>query len=113
MRNGMADTVAEAEAQTFTLPSLDGWRMLAAMLDGYTIAKELGFDVMRWAGEMFQLHKTGRWNQDLDVLHLRLLLFALYRSDYMTGYTYHEYDEQVDSLLRVLSEKTGLPYSRE
>ena len=46
------------------------------------------------------------------MLELRLMLFYQYRADYMSGYTYHERDHLVDSLLAALSEQTGQPYER-
>jgi hypothetical protein len=38
------------------------------------------------------------------------MMFYEYRADYFGGYTYHERDAVVDSLLQALSEKTGQPY---
>ena len=105
----MAETVADANAQIFTLPDLGDWRTLAMRINGYKIAEELGFDLSAWGEEQEKRYKTtGQW--ELDVLHLRLMLFYEYRADYFTGYTYRERDDLVDSLLRALSEKTGLPY---
>ena len=110
MRNQMAETVAEANAQTLTLPAeLDSWRTFASLLDGYAIAQELGFDLKHWAPlREGRFAQTGKWN--LNALELRLMLFYEFRADYMSGYTYHERDETVDSLLRALSQLTGLPY---
>ncbi|KXK52494.1 MAG: hypothetical protein WA009_09720 [Phototrophicaceae bacterium] len=42
MRDGMAETVAEAEAQTLVLPKFEDWREFALLLDGYMVAEELG-----------------------------------------------------------------------
>ncbi|MEO1289458.1 MAG: hypothetical protein AAFV93_16970, partial [Chloroflexota bacterium] len=53
--------------------------------------------------------ETGDW--ELDVLHLRLVLFFAFRSDYMSGYTYTEHDEIVDSILNELSKQLDLPYA--
>lgn len=105
-----AETVAEAQAQTYTLPeSLEGCRQFAALVDGYKIAEELGHDFRVWPTEQEDLyHQTGQWN--LNILELRLMLFFEFRADYMSGYTYHELDDLVDSLLLKLSELTGQPY---
>ncbi|MDX1993938.1 MAG: hypothetical protein SF029_16240 [bacterium] len=100
-----AETVAEAIAQVFTIPdSLDGWGGLAGLIDGYKIAQELGFELIPWGSEQeARWRQTGRWN--LDVLELRLMLFYQERANYFGGYTYHERDEQVESLLNELREK--------
>jgi hypothetical protein len=111
MRNGMAETVAEANAQQFTLPArLDDWLEIAMLLDGYTVGQELlGLDVISWGNDQQQQYDlTGQW--DLTVLELRLMLFHFWRVDYWTGETYHELDPYVDSLLHALSQQTGLPY---
>jgi hypothetical protein len=47
------------------------------------------------------------------VLVLRLMLFAAFRADYFSGYTYHEQDDLADSLLRAISDRAGLPYPAE
>lgn len=110
MRNGMAETIAEANAQLYTLPArLDDWRRFALLIDGYKIAEELGISLGDWVQEK-QRHfdQTGQW--DLNVLELRIMVFQKQRSDYWAGYTYHEQDEAVDSLLRAISQHTGLPY---
>jgi hypothetical protein len=111
MRDGRAETVAEAEAQRYTLPArLDDWRQCAALIDGYKIAKELDFELIPWANEQGDRWRaSGTWG-DLSLLELRLMLFAAFRADYMGGYTYHEYDEIADSLLHAISAKTGLLY---
>lgn len=113
MRNGMAETVAEANAQQYTLPAnLENWGAFALLIDGYKIAEELGIDLAEWIETQQQrFEQTGRW--DMTVLELRLMLFQKQRSNYWAGYTYHEQDEAVDSLLRALSQKTGLPYGQE
>jgi hypothetical protein len=100
-----AETVAEANAQVFTVPdSIDGWRGLAVQIDGYKIAKELGFELIPWGSEQeVRWRQTGRW--DLAVLEMRLMLFYQERANYFGGYTYHERDEQVESLLNELREK--------
>lgn len=106
----MLKTVADARSQAFTLPEFKHWRGFAMSLDGYAIGKELGFDVMVWAREQVAAWtESGAWS--LDVLHLRLMLFATCRSDYWNASDYGMFDEQADSLLHALSEKTGLPYA--
>jgi hypothetical protein len=113
MAEQMATTVAAADAQQITLPTqLGDWREFAGTLDGYKIAAELGFDLGQWSkNQEQQYEETQRW--DLNVLELRLVLFYEFRADYFTGYTYHERDDLVDSLLCALSRKTGLPYGQE
>jgi hypothetical protein len=105
-----ATTVAAANAQEFALPAqLDDWRRFAALLDGYAIAKELGYDLLAWGAAHDQRYRdAGHW--DLTVLGLRLMVFYEQRADYWSGYTYHERDDTVDSLLREISRMTGLPY---
>lgn len=113
MRNGIAETIAEANAQVFVLPPrLEDWRPFALLIDGYKIAEEIGISLGDWIQEK-QRHfeQTGQW--DLNVLELRIMLFQKQRSDYWAGYTYHEQDAAVDSLLRALSNQTGLPYPAE
>lgn len=48
---------------------------------------------------------TGVWG--LDSLELRIMLFYEFRADYMSGYTYHERDHFVQSLLEELRGKAG------
>ena len=98
----IARTAAEAKAQPFEVPQdLEHWREFASLLDGYAIAQELGFDLMKWAPEQEQRYAQARqW--ELDTLGLRLMLFYEFRADHFTGYTYHERDETVDSLLQAL-----------
>src|SRR5688572_11544054 len=109
MEKKRAVTIAEAQAQTLTLPTFEGWRTFAGLMDGYKIADELGLDFHAWViEEQKRWRETGRW--DLDVLHLRLMLFQAFRSDYMTGWDYTEHDDIADSLLRALSEQLGQPY---
>lgn len=105
-----ATSVAAANAQDFTLPSqLGDWRSFAGLLDGYQIAEELGFKLADWAIVQEQRYEqSGQW--DLNVLELRLMLFFQFRADHLAGYTYHERDDVVDSLLRALSQHTGKPY---
>ncbi len=108
-----AVTKAEAEAQQFTLPlHLDDWREFAGLLDGYKIGEELGFDLIAWGHAQEQyFEQAQKW--DLEVLELRLMLFYEFRADHMSGYTYHERDDLVDSLLHALSRQTGQPYEQE
>jgi hypothetical protein len=105
-----AVTVAAANAQAFMLPvQLDDWRRFAMLLDGYAIAKELGYDLLAWGSAQDQRYReTSLW--DLSVLELRLMVFYEQRADYWSGYTYHERDDIVDSLLREISQKTGLAH---
>ncbi len=109
-----AKTVTQANAQTFTIPSsVDAdWRRFAGLLDGYAIAEELGVNLMRWAGDTVGLAmQRGKFEDSISVLDLRLMLFAVFRSDYMSGYTYTEHDPEVDFILQALSQKTGQPYT--
>lgn len=107
-------SVAEVQAQTLCLPEKfddKTWRQFAGSIDGYAIAQELGFDLIHWGSAQEQAYKqSGVWN--LDVLELRLMLFYEFRADYMSGYTYHERDELVDSLLAALGQATGQAYQR-
>ncbi len=106
----MIKTVAEAEAEDFTLPEFSEWRRFAGGLSGYTIAEELNLDFSEWTIEQTARWKeTNRW--DLDVLHLRVMLFYTLRLDYWTGYTYTEHDGMADSLLQAISQKTGKAYT--
>jgi len=110
MTNDKVATVAQANAQHITLPEFKAWRRFAASIDGYAIAEELGIDYRTWYAEQEQQWQTsGAWS--LDVLHLRLMLFFAFRRDYMTGYTYTEHDDIVDSLLRALSTQVNQPYT--
>jgi len=103
-------TGADAQAQDFTLPALEDWKDFARSIQGYQITKELGLDFHKWTLDQFdQWKETKQW--DLDVLHLRIMLFYAVRRDYWTGYTYTEHDEMADSLLQAISKKTGLPYT--
>ena len=109
-----ATTVAQAKTQTFTIPSTleDNWRGFASLIDGYQIGEELGRDVMKWSSAVLQsAMQKGIFPEDITVLDLRLILFALFRSDYFTGWTYHEHDHEVDFVLQALSAKTGQPYT--
>lgn len=108
MANSRATTVSEAEAQRFELPAFKNWRQFAALIDGYQIAEELGLDDSWYSTRKQHWKTTGEWN--LDTLQLRLMLFFAFRSDYMTGYTYTEHDDIVDSLLQALSQQLDLPY---
>ncbi len=88
---------------------LQGWRSVAALIDGYQIAKELGFDLREWVATEDQIYqRTGSW-QHLNALELRLMLFYEYRADYFSGYTYYERDAAADKLLRALAQKLNLP----
>lgn len=110
MRNGMAETIAEAEAQPLTLPALQDWREFALLLDGYMIANEMGIDYVQWSAEQDERYEqTGIWN--LSVLELRLMLFYACRQERWTslpGDWY--YSKMADSLLRAISAQTGLAY---
>jgi hypothetical protein len=109
MGYGIADTIAEAEAQRITIPKFEYWRDLARLMNGYKIAEELGLDFHAWgAAQEKNWERTQQWN--LDVLHLRLMLFYIWRADYMTGWTYTEHDHFADSLLQELSKKLDQPY---
>ncbi len=110
MTDNKATTVAQAKSQMLVLPEFKHWRRFAALIDGYQIAEELELDYRSWYKIQLQHWQTSQtWG--LDVLHLRLMLFFAFRSDYMTGYTYTEHDEIVDSLLHALAHKLNLPYS--
>ncbi|HEX6291166.1 MAG TPA: hypothetical protein VFZ66_18425 [Herpetosiphonaceae bacterium] len=107
-------TISEALAQRWKLPERfddQTWRSFAAQIDGYAIAEELGFDLRSWAAAQEQAYQQrGRW--ELNPLELRLMIFYQFRADYMSGYTYHERDELVDSLMAALGTATGQPYQR-
>lgn len=106
----MIKTVAEAQAQDFTLPEFKDWKKFARSIQGYQITKELGLNFHEWTRDQFnQWNETKQW--DLDVLHLRIMLFYAFRRDYWMGYTYTEQDELADSLLQEISKKTGLAYT--
>lgn len=109
MTDKIAKTVAAAIAQEFTLPEFSQWRQFASLINGYPIAAELSLDFGSWGNEH---HKNWAASQtwDLDLLHLRVMLFYIFRRDYFTGYTYTEHDEIVDSLLQAISEITQQPY---
>ena len=110
MDGSQAKTAAEAQAQVLTnLPSFAAWREFAGLLNGYAVAEDLGLNFHEWGAEQEKCWQdTRRWK--LDVLHLRLMLFYVFRADYFTGWTYTEHDEIADSLLQALSEQSGLPY---
>ena len=109
MSDKRAETVAEAQSQTFTIPEFADWRGFAGLINGYKIAEELGLDFPKWGTEQKERWETSnQW--DLDLLHLRIMLFYTYRADYMTGWDYTEHNEMADSLLQVISEITGQPY---
>jgi hypothetical protein len=112
MRGRMAETSAEAQAQTLKLPqNIDGdWRGFAGLMDGNQIAQEMGLDFHSWGQSQEEKYQnSGCW--ELPLLELRLMLFYEFRADHMTGWTYHERDSLVDSLLQSLSEKLGQPYT--
>ncbi|MEM9953775.1 MAG: hypothetical protein AAF846_19355 [Chloroflexota bacterium] len=104
-----ATTVADAKAQSFDLPDFKDWRRFAGLIDGYAIAEELKLEKSWHATQKTHWQETSDW--ELDVLHLRLVLFFAFRSDYMSGYTYTEHDEIVDSILHELSKQLDLPYA--
>lgn len=106
-----ATTLAEANAQTLILPAFKEWRRFATTLDGYKIAAELDLPTLWYAEQKAAWEKTHTWD-GLDILHLRLMLFYAFRSDYLSGYTYTEEDEMVDSILHALSQRLNLPYDR-
>ena len=110
MSEQTATTAAAANAQQFALPvDLQDWRTFAGLIDGYQIAEELGYDLRKWGSEQEQRYtQSDEWT--LEILELRLMVFYEFRADYMMGYTYHERDDVVDSLLRAISRKTGQPY---
>ena len=109
MPNRKATSIEEANAQQFDLPNFKNWRQFAGLIDGYQILEELQLD-KSWYGEQKSLWETtGTW--ELDALHLRLMLFFAFRSDYMSGYTYKEHDDIVDSILHELSQQLDLPYA--
>ncbi|AFZ24725.1 hypothetical protein Cylst_2516 [Cylindrospermum stagnale PCC 7417] len=110
----LVKTVVKAQAQVFTLTEKfddQAWRQFARLIDGYAIAQELGFDLMTW-GETQETAYRQSGIRHLNILELRLMLFYEFRADYMSGYTYHERDHLVDSLLAVLSKATDQPYQR-
>lgn len=110
MNTKRATTVNDANAQKFSLPAFKQWRKFAGLIDGYQIADEMGLDYGAWYVEQEKRWRdAGAWT--LDALELRLMIFLAYRSDYMSGYTYTEHDEIVDSLLYALSEVLDLPYA--
>ena len=110
MMSERATTVAEANAQKIELPAFKQWRAFAGTIDGYKIADELSLDYGAWYVEQEKRWRdTGAW--ELDALGMRLMIFLAYRSDYMSGYTYTEHDEIVDSLLHALSDLLDLPYA--
>jgi hypothetical protein len=106
------NTLDDAQTQPWQLPAQfddQTWRQFASQLDGYAIAKQLGFDLISWGAAQEQHYQQhGRW--ELHVLELRLMLFYQFRADYMTGYTYHERDDLVESLLLALSSASGQPF---
>ncbi len=110
MRDGMAETVAEAEAQTLVLPKFEDWRQFALLLDGYMIAEELGLSFHEWGAQREQhWEETGRW--DLDVMQLRVMMFYCCRREYWTDWYGNQHDQLADSLLWEFSRMLNLPYA--
>ena len=119
-----AKTRAEAEAQPFTLPArYDEWGRFASLIDGYAIAEEMklvaaiglpqetGIGALTtWARPQVQaFEQTGAWQVE-TVLELRLLLFFKARQAHFYGEPEHETFKAVHSLLKTISQRTGLPY---
>lgn len=111
-RDSVAKTAEQATAQNFTPPAefTTDWPALAATLDGYAIAEELGFDLMEWAPEHLRLIQNGR-KPELSLLELRLVLFYVYRSDYFGGGS-NSHALYADDLFAAMAEQCGQIYRR-
>ncbi len=107
-----AKTRAEAEAQDFTLPArYDDWGRFASLIDGYAIAEEMGLGKLTdWVRPQIRVfEQTGEWPVE-TVMELRLLLFFKGRQGHFYGEPEHETFKVVHSLLKAISQRTGLPY---
>jgi len=105
MTDEIIRTLEEAERQPFTLPALGDWVEFAALIDGYTIANELGFDLLDWANKRIDNYReTGYWHA--NIMELRLLLFFFFRADHFAGGSSWA---EANSLLIELSRQTGQP----
>ena len=111
-RDPVAKTAEQAKAQYFTPPAefTDDWPAIAATLDGYSIAEELGFDLMEWAPEQLHSIQDGR-KPELSLLELRLVLFYVYRSDYFGG-GWSSHARYADDLFAAMAEQCGQHYRR-
>ncbi|MBN2303906.1 MAG: hypothetical protein JXQ72_05490 [Anaerolineae bacterium] len=120
-----AHTRQEAEAQTLILPArYEDWGRFAARLDGYAIAEEMrlveamglpqetGIGALStWAWSQIRAFgETGQWPVE-TVLELRLLLFFKARQLHFCGEAEHDTFKVVHSLLKAISQRTGLPYA--
>ena len=104
----LAKTILDANSQQY-IPGED-LHVWAKNLDGYEIAKELGFDLKDWgAAQEENFHKTGTWN--LNELEVRLMLFYIGRWLHFSGYTYREKDDVIESLLILLRQFRNLDAS--
>jgi hypothetical protein len=104
-----AKTVAEAEAQQFTLPRSydDGWRGFAQILDGYAISEELGKPGRVLRRELQYKHRTNP--ADLSLLEVRLLLFLeVHRERFVGGAKPYR---RVEDLLMRIAEMTEQSYT--
>jgi hypothetical protein len=103
-----AKTLAEAQ-QPYQVPQNINDRTDAYLADGYAIANELGFDLREWGAAKEQnFHQTGEW--ELDELGVRLMLFYQDRALHFGGYTGHEFDYEIDTLLQKLAQLKATDY---
>jgi len=113
MRDGIAEIIAEAQAQLLDLADVKDWRRVVSSIDGYEIAKELGLNFHIWGGEQFRLWKAEKRWELVDMLHLRIMLFYVERANYFAGgYSDTIYDDMEDSLLHEISKWLDLPYDK-
>ncbi|MBI5671656.1 MAG: hypothetical protein HZC41_26990 [Chloroflexi bacterium] len=103
----IAKTIAEAEAQSFTLPVYDRWFEFAHLLDGYAICDEMGVDWKDWARRC--LEKLEANPESVTVLEARLLLFFKARMQRFTLGV--ESYASINDLLKLIAHKTGQAYA--
>ena len=110
-----AKTVAEANKQLVVMPvRFESWLEFAHSLDGYAIAKELGYEdwCILYHQSREKHRQTGQWEG--TALELRCILFFYARS--LRFSWYHEdlkHFAFVDGLLMAIANRLGLPYQTD
>lgn len=107
MRNDVAETIAEAEAQAFVVPTYEYWLQFAHLLDGYAICEELGLRWQDWREQ--QLRQFTSASDSTNVLEARLLLFFEARAKRFTDGP--EPYARINALLQRIAQQTGQAYT--
>lgn len=111
----LVQTVAEAEAQQLEMPErFEDWQFFALLMNGYSIAKELGMaEYADWSWEQLDRYdQSGEWHT--NTLGLRLILFFYQRYFHHSGEPVYLQDfHRIDSLLHTIAERRGLDYQTD